>query len=187
MLASMRGITHTHSRGITFTAALVILLVASAIGACGGSTPGAEEPESEYDDTEDMVGESEPAGGQSDETEGSEAEGGGEKAAAAEPEFKDGMSVDDAINAVPQGTPRVNIDTDRLSEPLRKPELYEPCKLAAAQHFSVRVAVWNGKAVGIDIDTKPPNQRVAECIDKQIRETTWDDKVKSLNTVEYSF
>jgi hypothetical protein len=103
-----------------------------------------------------------------------------------EPQFTEGMSVSAAMNAA-TGTTRVNLDQETLGQPLTKPELYEPCKLGAAQHFKVTVAIWNGKAVGLDIETKPPNKNAEACVAKQIRSITWQDKVKALNTVEYSF
>jgi hypothetical protein len=66
------------------------------------------------------------------------------------------------------------------------PKLYESCKLGIA-HFKVKVAVWDGKAVGIDLTTIPNNPKLGDCIKGRIREVTWKDKVKSLNTVEYQF
>jgi hypothetical protein len=48
----------------------------------------------------------------------------------------------------------------------------------------VRIAVWAGHAVGVDVTT--PNKKLAECIDKQVRALTWPDKIHSLNTVEFS-
>ncbi len=99
------------------------------------------------------------------------------------PSFPDNASVAQAIAAVPKGTQRSNIDAETLGEPLNKPELYAPCK-AGSQHFKLKVAVWNGKAVGIDVTTT--NKALAECVKKQIQGIEWRDKVKSLNTVEYS-
>lgn len=104
-------------------------------------------------------------------------------AAGADPEFPEHASVSQAIAAIPRGTERANIEPDKLSEPLQNAELYEPCKLGS-QHFKVKVAVWGGKAVGVDVVTS--NKTLAECIDRQIRSVEWRDKVKSLNTVEYS-
>jgi hypothetical protein len=168
-----------------FAAALAI--------ACGGSAPAAEEPEAEPASDEPI--DPQPPDSESEAKGEGEGEGEGaaeekkpaEGAATKEPEFKDGGSVSDAINAVPQGTSRVNIDQETLSKPLANAELYAPCKLAANQHFKVTIAVWNGRTVGVDLTTQPVNKRVAECIDKQVRGIEWSDKVKSLNTVEYSF
>ncbi len=106
------------------------------------------------------------------------------KAAAVEPEFTDGMSVDDARKAVPQGGERLNIDQETLGAPLQNPDFWKPCNVGA-QKLTVRIAVWNGKAVGVDVLTK--NKKLAQCVDKQVRALEWKDKVRSLNTVDYSF
>lgn len=100
-----------------------------------------------------------------------------------EPTFPDHGSVSQAIAAVPSGTQRANIEPDVLAEPLQKPELYEPCKVGA-QHFKLKVAIWDGHAVGVDVTTA--NKKLAECIDRQVRTVEWREKVRSLNTVEYS-
>jgi hypothetical protein len=107
-----------------------------------------------------------------------------ESSTGAEPTFPDGASVDQAMAAVPKGAARANLDADRLAEPLQQESVYEPCKVGS-QHFKVRVAVWGGKAVGVDVTTS--NKKLAECVDKQVRAITWPDKVHSLNTVEFSF
>jgi len=167
-----------------------ILSVGLISMACGGSAKEAEEPGHEPETLGSARGESASDIEQSN-AQGEAAEGETSKKPESEPvkapEFKDGMSVSDAMNAIPAGTTRVNIDQETLGQPLSKPELYAPCKLGAAQHFKVTVAVWNGKAVGVDIETKPPNKTADACIDKQIRSVTWQDKVPSLNTVEFSY
>lgn len=99
-----------------------------------------------------------------------------------DPEFTQGMSVEQAITAA-QGTERINIDQETLGYPLTQPSLYEPCKLKPGDHFKLRVAVWNGRAVGIDLETK--NDALKSCLTRQLLELTWRDKVKSLNIVEY--
>ena len=103
-----------------------------------------------------------------------------------DPEFTENMSVSDAIKAVPPNAERLEIEEDRLAEPLADGNLYEPCKLGNG-HFKARVAVWNGRAVGVDIETSPQNPQLARCLDQKIRELKWNDKVRSLNTVEYSY
>lgn len=102
----------------------------------------------------------------------------------AEPEFKEGMSVNEAMAAVPDGGDRLNIEQEALSRPLMEEAVYEPCKLGN-RHFKLKVAVWDGKAVGIDVTTTPKNEQLADCIKTQVRQLTWKDKVKSLNTVSY--
>lgn len=100
------------------------------------------------------------------------------------PQFRDGMSVDEAIAAVPRHYDFIGIDQEALAKPLQDPETFKPCN-AGSQHFTLRVAVWDGKAVGIDVDTK--NEKLKECLVEQVKQIEWTDKEESINTVEYSF
>ncbi len=103
-----------------------------------------------------------------------------------EPQFTDGMSVADAIKAVPQGAERANIDQETLSKPIQDFALYEPCKPGTA-HIKMKIAVWDGKAVGLDVTATPKNEKLVACIKDSLKKLTWQAHVKSLNTVEYSF
>ncbi len=151
---------------------------------CGGSEPPAEAPDVEQEPIAD-----EPAPKpvtdkpKSDGDEPTDEP----KPDALEPEFKDGMSVDEAINAVPQGVQRVNVEQEALGKPLMDEALYAPCKLKPSQHFKLRVAVWEGRAVGVDVTSQPANKKLEECVKEQIKNVGWKDKVRSLNTVEYGF
>jgi len=104
-----------------------------------------------------------------------------------EPAFRPGMTVEEAVAAVPSTAQRIQIEDEALAEPLKHPEVYEPCKLKGHQHFTIRVAVWQGKAVGLDVTTKPESEELKSCLRTQIEALEWDDKVESLNTVEFSF
>lgn len=105
---------------------------------------------------------------------------------AADPQFTPDMSVEQAIAAVPRGEGRRDIDAETLAKPLQGLELYASCKPGTAK-VKLRVAVWLGKAVGVDVATAPKNAALADCIKGKIRELTWDKKVRSLNTIEYQF
>lgn len=134
--------------------------------------PVAAEPKSEAPSAE------EPAEGE-----------GGETApkVAAEPQFTDDMSVDEAINAVPQGSERMNLDPEALGKPLMDMNVYKPCKLAPSLRFKIRVAVWDGRAVGVDVTSTPKNDKAVGCVKEQIKGLKWKDAIKSLNTVDYAF
>ena len=106
-------------------------------------------------------------------------------AALPEPKFTPGMSVSEAIAALPSGWEFVGIDPEALGRPLADLKLYEPCKLTPAQHFKMKVAVWDGKAVGIDVSSA--NKRLAECIKEQVAKVQWREQVKAINTVDYSY
>lgn len=154
---------------------------------CGSATQAPEAPDTESetasdetpsDDGADSSGDNDAAAGDGDKKEPS--------AAPVEPAFTPDMSVEQAQAAVPVGTERQNIEQEALGRPLQEPGVFDSCKLGTAK-FKVRVAVWNGKAVGIDLETTPKNPALAECLKARVRELTWPDKVRSLNTVEFQF
>ena len=105
-----------------------------------------------------------------------------EKASVPEPSFPEDASVAQAMAAIPRGTERANIDPEELGAPLHEPELFAPCN-SGAMKFKVKVAVWGGHAVGVDVST--PNKKLADCVKKQVRTVEWRDKVRSLNTIEF--
>jgi hypothetical protein len=171
---------------------LLGVLGISVCVACGGSGKDAESPTDEYgvpvgeeeeDDYDEVDQPSIPSDGSA--SKGADEEEEETKKPPPEPEFTEGMSVNEAMNAVPPGIERLNIDQEVLGRPLADPKTYEPCKLRAQDHFKLKVAIWDGRAVGIDIEAK--NKKLAECIRQQISQLKWRDKAKSLNTVEYEF
>lgn len=163
--------------------------LAALLSACAGKTkPEVEAPprdeSSYYDDTSSRASSKPHPGDSRDESTGTLTKLGNQESA--EPVFTEGMSVDEAIKAVPPGAERRNIDQETLGKPLQDLSLYESCKPGSAR-FKVRVAVWDGKAVGIDVAGTPKNDKLAACIKGKIGEVTWEKKVKSLNTIEYQF
>jgi hypothetical protein len=172
-------------RSLSFLGSAVVALV---FVACGGSQPPPADASSDAT-VEETPAEAEPKA----DAEAADAETADAPAAKAEkpepkdPEFKENGSVDEAIAAVPVATERLNIDQETLGKPLQDMALYEPCKPPPSAHFKFRVAVWNGKAVGLDMSSTPKNPKLEECIKARIRELTWRDKVRALNTVEYQF
>lgn len=151
--------------------------------ACGGSQPPAEPPEAAplaAAPTPPPMAAAAPVAEEPKEEPKPEAP------AVAEPQFTDGMSVADAEKAVPRGAERANIDQETMSKPIQDVEVYEPCKPGTAK-VKLKIAVWDGKAVGIDVTTTPKNDKLSACITERIKGLKWQARVKSLNTVEYSF
>jgi hypothetical protein len=101
-------------------------------------------------------------------------------------EFPPHATVDQAINAVPQGAPRMNMSNDILQAPLLDLKRYDKCKVPRSTKVSMSVAVYDGAAVGVDVTTKPKNGKIEECLDAVVRGMTWD-KVPSLNHVNVNF
>jgi hypothetical protein len=167
------------SRAWVFGCGLVL------IAGCGGG----QQPAAAVDDGAAEVAE-EPAPDTTEKPspEASESETAPEAKAppVAEPVFTENMSVAQAQAAIPQGTPRSNLEQEALAKPLQDPSAFEACKIGNA-HFQVKVAIWDGKAVGVDLTTKPKNPKLAECLNARIRELSWPDRVRSLNTVEYQY
>jgi hypothetical protein len=151
--------------------------------ACGGSKPPADDPSAVAPTPAASAAPAPSPDEDTPEPESETAKPATEEAV--EPTFTPDMSVEDAIKAIPQSAERVNVDQETLSKPLTDEGVYASCKPGAA-HFTLRVAVWRGKAVAIDLTTTPKNPKLAECLKGRIRELTWPVKVPSLNTVEYS-
>lgn len=175
----------------TLTLALALLGLASFPG-CGAQPKQVENPDplglgaDDVEVADDSSDEATDKVAKADSDDDKPAEPVDGKPLGGDPEFTENMSVNDAIKAVPPGAERLEVEQDRLAEPLMEADVYEPCKLGSG-HFTARVAVWNGRAVGVDIETQPQNPQLARCLDQQIRELKWADRVRSLNTVEYSY
>jgi hypothetical protein len=160
--------------------------LALCLAACGGSKPPAEDPSTAAPASDSAAAATATATPPSDDSAPKpDAESTPPKEDVPEPTFTPDMSVEDAIKAIPQGTERVNVDQETLSKPLEDESLYDPCK-PGSTHFKLRIAVWRGKAVAIDLTTTPKNPKLAECLKGRIHDLTWSAKVPSLNTVEYS-
>lgn len=154
--------------------------------ACGGSTPPAESA-ADQPAADSSADSDTPAPSKASDADKSADDKPAEKPATeqVEPKFTENMSVDEATKAVPPGIERANIDQETLGKPLQDMSVYEPCK-PGSNHVKIRVAIWLGKAVGTDITTSPKNEKLANCIRGRIQELTWEKKVRSLNTIEFS-
>jgi hypothetical protein len=101
-------------------------------------------------------------------------------------EFPPHASVEQAVKAVPQGAPRLNMSNDVLQKPLLELSRYDKCKVPRTTKVTMTVAVYDGAAVGVDVTTKPKNGKLEACLDGVVRGMTWD-KVASLNQVTVNF
>lgn len=159
---------------------LVTSLSLALLGACGGSSaPPPTTPAPEPVAT--VEPEPEPPKEPEDEPEPDP------PPAEVEPEFTEGMSVNDAINAVPADAPRINVEQEHLVHHIKDYNLYAGCNPKQNQKWQMHIAVWNGRAVGIDVKTDPANDEFAACVKAVIGKIEWREQVKSLNTVKYGF
>ncbi len=186
-------------RGIHSVLGFGLLLM---VVACGGSTPGARSANDEDASSEDSAGKkshddpswydngsdsSDTPKSAASSTPSSKKKSKRSEGDPPEPTFKEGMSVNDAVNAIPQGYERMEIEQEALNQPLMNQEVYKSCKLAASQHFEIKYAVWDGRAVGMDIKTMPNNKNAETCLRGLVKGIVWRDKVHSLNigTVQF--
>jgi outer membrane biosynthesis protein TonB len=143
----------------------VSLVLGFVFVACGGSQPKAEPPEAEPLPAEPAPPPPAPVAEEPKEEPKPAA------APVAEPQFADGMSVAEAEKAVPQGAERANIDQETLSKPIQDTSVYEPCKPGAAK-VKLKIAVWDGKPVGIDVTATPKNDKLVACVKDRIKGLT---------------
>lgn len=101
------------------------------------------------------------------------------------PQFTEGMSVNQAISAVPTHYDYIGIEQEVLAKPLVDIETYKECKVTPNDRFTVKIAVWDGRVVGADVKASTPAKQ--QCIDRVVRAIEYKERVESINTVEYSF
>jgi hypothetical protein len=180
----------------------LVLPLLFALAACGGGAASAPPPETPTAAAEPAAvtntasGEAPAAAPDSQEA---KAKSGGATSTASSPstsapaaaapakiEFPPHATVEQAIKAIPQGQPRMNMADEALRAPLLDLKRYDKCKVPRSTHVTMSVAVYDGAAVGADISSKPKNAKIEECVDEVVRSMTWS-KVPSLNTVTASF
>lgn len=155
---------------------------------CGGSEPEPKVPPPDDDEEVEAADESwntGPAPSPASEPEAEEPSQPSDEARK-EPEFKEGMSVNEAIAAVPSHYEYIGIEPEVLAKPLMDIATYKECKVTQNTHFTVKVAVWDGRVVGADVEAKG-NKALASCIDGVVRKLEYKERVESINTVEFSF
>lgn len=167
--------------GVSCTAVLAL-----ALGACGGNTASPEyptepAPKEEAADESWETGDSKPSDAEQPSDAPADAASGERK----KPEFTEGMTVDQAISAVPEDYEYIGLDQEVLAKPLTQLETYKDCKVKQSDKFKVRIAVWDGRVVGANVTSH--NKALAQCIDGLVRKLEYKDRVESINTVEYSF
>ena len=129
-----------------------VSMTAAFFIACGGQNKDATDAGAEAAAMPELAlnePHAEVAEGQTEEAEQNSSE-------ASSPQFEPGMSVEEASNEAPFAVNAVEVPIEKLEAPLMS-SLYTPCNIPGSQHYKVRVAVYQGKAVGIDVSTEPEN------------------------------
>ncbi|MDB4947291.1 MAG: Adenylate cyclase [Labilithrix sp.] len=98
--------------------------------------------------------------------------------------FAGGGSYEAALNANNQeisvGGPKGGPDlTDaQLSGPMKNASFISGCGAPDSMKVTVKVAVKNGRAVGVSVYPNPPNPGVASCVDRHVRGLGWPPNAK---------
>ena len=98
--------------------------------------------------------------------------------------YHGGGSYEAALNANNQeisvGGPKAGPDlTDaQLGAPMRNASFISGCGAPDSMKVTVRVAVQNGRAVGVSVYPNPPNPGVASCVDRHVRALGWPPNAK---------
>lgn len=65
------------------------------------------------------------------------------------------------------------LTNEELTAPMKSPTFLNSCNAPDSMSVTVKVAVRDGKALGVSVSTTPDDPTVAECIDSAIRNLTW--------------
>jgi hypothetical protein len=98
--------------------------------------------------------------------------------------YRGGGSYEAALNAnnqeISMGGAKGGPDlTDgQLGAPMRSASFISGCGAPESMKVTVRVAVQNGRAVGVSVYPNPPNPAVASCVDRHVRALGWPSNAK---------
>lgn len=76
----------------------------------------------------------------------------------------------------PKGGP--DLTDAQLGAPMRNASFISGCGAPDSMKVTVRVAVQNGRAVGVSVYPNPPNAAVAQCVDRHVRALGWPPNAK---------
>jgi hypothetical protein len=92
-----------------------------------------------------------------------------------------GQSYDEAL-AVPEELDAVKSEPELsdadLSKPMQNSEFLSTCGAPDSMKVVVKVAVREGRAMGVTVATSPEDPAVAACVDKAVRELSWPTSKK---------
>jgi hypothetical protein len=81
--------------------------------------------------------------------------------------------VDAAIKLVPTKIPVGHLSKETLTSPLKDAARFARCAIPPTTRVAIRVAVYNGQAIGVDVRSNPNTPALDFCVDRVVRQTTW--------------
>jgi hypothetical protein len=94
--------------------------------------------------------------------------------------------VDAAIKAVPSSVPVGTLSQRALEEPLRDRARFDHCRIPYGTHGEIAAVVYNGSALGVDVQTKPNDRALNFCIERTVRQMSFVKEL-AVNKVKVSF
>ena len=94
-----------------------------------------------------------------------------------------GMSYEAAIagnnlQLAPGTTNAPDLTDAELGGPMRDGTFLDACDVPSSTHVTVKVAIQNGRAVGISVYAVPPSREIAGCIERHVRGFQWSSNAK---------
>ena len=91
-----------------------------------------------------------------------------------------------ATKAVPTNIAVGSVTKSQLEAPLRDKASFAHCAIPYGTHGEIAAVVYNGAATGVDVKTIPNDKAVNVCIERAVRQMTWDKEL-AVNKVKVSF
>jgi hypothetical protein len=89
-----------------------------------------------------------------------------------------GMSYDEAL-AEPEDVMALRgqreLRNDELTAPVKTPTFLNTCGVPESTSVTLKIAVRDGKTLGVTVITEPDDATLAECVDKAIRDISWPE------------
>jgi hypothetical protein len=71
-----------------------------------------------------------------------------------------------------------DLSDGELAGPLRDGSFLDACGVPGSTKVTVKVAIRNGRSVGISVYATPPSQSIAGCVEEHVRGLQWPSNAK---------
>jgi hypothetical protein len=82
------------------------------------------------------------------------------------------------LNLAPGTNDAPDLSDSELAGPMRDGTFLDTCEVPTSTHVTVKVAIRNGRAVGVSVYPVPPSQEIAGCVQRHVRTIQWPSNAK---------